>query len=124
MKTLLILVTLIGFSFAQDSTGIQPEFQMGIAKASFDGNLNTGDFAFGAVYYTPQAIVDPGLFVTTNIDLNGSNEELLRFGAMVQVQFLRAFSLGVYYDFWFTNIGIVGQDKSNSGFMFSYNVDL
>jgi len=128
---LFTLIILMGFlfnpSFAQtgDSSAVQFEFQSGLAKFSFDGKFDNGDFGFGIMYYTPSAIVEPGIFLTTNIDFNAkNNDEVLFMGLLGQVQFKRTFSIGVYYDFWQTDVGIIGWGKTNAGFTVSYNFDI
>lgn len=105
-----------------DSAGVQFEFQAGLVKFSMDGEFDNGDFAWGAVYQTERAVIEPAVFITSNIDLNATNkEEIIHLGTLLSVQIKRTLSLGLYYDFWKSGIGLTGWRRDNSGFMFSYD---
>lgn len=120
------LLLLFSGALAQenDTSGIQFDFQTGLAKFSMDGKFDNGDFGFGVLYKTPKSVVEPGLFLTANVDLNTkSNDDVFHTGVMLQAQIMGVFAVGLYYDFWETNIGIKKWYRNNTGFMFLYNFD-
>jgi len=122
---LLILALFISAAPAQDSTsGIQFEFQTGLVKFSMDGLFDNGDFAWGVVYQTPRAIFEPGLFITSNVDIVSGDREEVHLGTLLSLQIMRSLSVGVYYDFWKSGIGLDGWRKDNAGFTFAYNFNL